>query len=440
MLTCPKNSASSALWSVAMAGFVTWISFDWSKLDFSSIATYADLLKPELKKDYNLSDGKITYPDALIYYWFIDDNNFGVSAFAGKDFSINANDGSAAGIVEAYVEIALPVSGESTSDRFVINGLNAPLSDIRNAIKSKDTSDDYSILKANFTGSNIFVGSNYDDKLVGYEGDDLFVPGIGNDEIDAGAGRNILFLQGAKNEYKIAKYDESIQIIDTVENRDGTDTVKNFTKVSFTDGSLILGSADKIDKIYLLYDAIFNRIPDADGLEFWSGQDNQLSATNTQTQFIAPTGLLNWADFIKYAGQDSDNTNYIGSLYQLTLGRKPDVSGLNFWVDQLVAGQSREQIYDNFTHSFEYANIVKIADNFLKTEEASKFTGLTNKEFISNIISNLSGNAADPLDVDLWSNILSEGVSKAVAVVGITLMADKTLNITPDGNTGYWTS
>jgi hypothetical protein len=51
-----------------------------------------------------------------------------------------------------------------------------------------------------------------------------------------------------------------------------------------------------------------------------------------------------------------DNTAFVNSLYQTLLFRSPEAGALNYWVQDLAGGQSREQVVRSFLRSQEYAN------------------------------------------------------------------------------------
>ena len=101
------------------------------------------------------------------------------------------------------------------------------------------------------------------------------------------------------------------------------------------------------------YTAILNRDPDYPGWNFWFGEIRNGQPTIsvvdsfiTSTEFVLTYGSLN-------------NTQFVQLVYQNVLGRAADSGGLNFWVAQLVAGETRAQMMNDFMISLEYAARVR---------------------------------------------------------------------------------
>jgi hypothetical protein len=56
--------------------------------------------------------------------------------------------------------------------------------------------------------------------------------------------------------------------------------------------------------------------------------------------------------------QGKDDTAFVNSLYQTVLFRSPDPGSLNYWVQDLANGQTREQVVRSFLRSQEYADAI----------------------------------------------------------------------------------
>ncbi len=96
-----------------------------------------------------------------------------------------------------------------------------------------------------------------------------------------------------------------------------------------------------------LYQAAFNRSPDAAGLALWSGQLSQGVAINRVAQaftdspeFAAAYGALGPAAFV-------------ARLYANVLHRAPDAAGQQGWLNALAGGSSRAQVLAGFADSNE---------------------------------------------------------------------------------------
>lgn len=96
-----------------------------------------------------------------------------------------------------------------------------------------------------------------------------------------------------------------------------------------------------------LYQAAFNRSPDAAGLAYWSGQLSQ-GATVAQVaqgfvgsrEFAAAYGVL-------------DPNGFVAQLYANVLHRAPDAAGQQGWLSILASGGTRAQVLAGFADSNE---------------------------------------------------------------------------------------
>ncbi|MFK7977514.1 MAG: cadherin-like domain-containing protein [Halioglobus sp.] len=93
-------------------------------------------------------------------------------------------------------------------------------------------------------GNDTVIGTTGDDTIMGNSGNDRVGGGGGDDTLDGGSGKDTLILQGSREEYKIVENDDAtFTITDTVVGRDGTDTIKGFEKVEFSDGEMSMEEA-----------------------------------------------------------------------------------------------------------------------------------------------------------------------------------------------------
>ncbi len=88
-------------------------------------------------------------------------------------------------------------------------------------------------------------------------------------------------------------------------------------------------SADRIQQIYI---ALFNRPADPVGLNFWLGQTNQGTDLAPMLDVLAP--LPEYQDRFS----DLSDAQKINSIYQALFGRDADVEGLTYFTGQLSAG------------------------------------------------------------------------------------------------------
>ena len=145
--------------------------------------------------------------------------------------------------------------------------------------------------------------------------------------------------------FQIKRTPKGVEVTDSV---GITDTLQQIERLVFDDMGLNLTvkatastlPGSTVTRIMELYIAFFNRIPDADGLEYWISQARQgLSIDRIAetfyaagTQYEALTGMSN-------SMQDAD---FVNLIYRNVLGRPEgaDVGGLQYWSQSLESGAS----------------------------------------------------------------------------------------------------
>jgi hypothetical protein len=122
----------------------------------------------------------------------------------------------------------------------------------------------------------------------------------------------------------------------------------NLERVRFADKTVALDIDGNAGQAYRLYKAAFDRTPDKEGLSFWiAALDKGASIDSVAQAFVVSS------EFKTLNGQNPSNLSFASSLYQHVLGRLPDQSGLDFWVNQLNNGLSKSQVLYNFSESTE---------------------------------------------------------------------------------------
>lgn len=88
----------------------------------------------------------------------------------------------------------------------------------------------------------------------------------------------------------------------------------------------------------------------------------------------------------------------VALLYEAALDRKPDTPGLNYWVDDLAAGASINDIAESFTNSLEFT---------------TNFNVERNEEFIDQLYLNVLGRVADQAGAEYWLADMEQGNSRS---------------------------
>ena len=99
-----------------------------------------------------------------------------------------------------------------------------------------------------------------------------------------------------------------------------------------------------------LYSVCFNREADESGLDYWTSQlwNRTASGKEVVKGFVFSQEFMN---------QIHSNEKYVEYLYLAIMGREADTAGKVDWVNRLNAGCTREQVFEGFTGSAEFTNI-----------------------------------------------------------------------------------
>jgi hypothetical protein len=108
------------------------------------------------------------------------------------------------------------------------------------------------------------------------------------------------------------------------------------TRLVFDDRKVDLDAQGTAGQVYRLYRAAFGRAPDLAGLGYHVAAHQFIGATlwNLSSNFLASPEFSD-----RYGSLD--NTAFVTQLYANVLGRAPDPGGLQFHVDNLVAGRTQ---------------------------------------------------------------------------------------------------
>lgn len=93
-------------------------------------------------------------------------------------------------------------------------------------------------------------------------------------------------------------------------------------------------------EVVRLYQAVFGRQPDVDGLRFWL---DEFDSGSRSTRAIADHFAESREFSILYGAELSD-AEFVAAVYPNVLGRSPDAAGSRFWVDFLERGGSRGEL------------------------------------------------------------------------------------------------
>jgi hypothetical protein len=95
------------------------------------------------------------------------------------------------------------------------------------------------------------------------------------------------------------------------------------------------------------YQKFLGRNADTAGVGYWTNQMQQgLTDQQIEADFIASPEF--------YANSGGTNSSWVNAMYQMVLARQADSAGLNYWLAQLSAGESRASVALGFAASQEH--------------------------------------------------------------------------------------
>ncbi|MFD2365077.1 DUF4214 domain-containing protein [Pseudoduganella sp. GCM10020061] len=181
-------------------------------------------------------------------------------------------------------------------------------------------------------GNDTLDGGAGRDTLDGGTGNDQLRGGDGDDELIGGAGTDFAFFDGPRSAFAITGNGESATVRG-IGNAAGTDTLSSVERLVFSD----IGIAYDVDgtggQVYRLYQAAFNRTPDAGGVGFWMAQAEAGVTLDTMA-----AEFMKSPEFASLYGAAPTNEALVTLFYVNALHREPDAPGLAYWTRVLDNG------------------------------------------------------------------------------------------------------
>lgn len=173
-----------------------------------------------------------------------------------------------------------------------------------------------------------------------------------------------------------------------------------------------------VDQVIRLYQAAFNRVPDAAGINGWVDGlvDGSLDL------YAAAAGFTNSAEFLNLYGTNSVSTGYLVVLYQNVLGRASTSQEVDAWI---ATGQDAHEILIGFSNSQEFQNRSASAVENLKKQAADAQTLSSVYDGAAPLLADRSMAAATPYPDEETANSpamlmsVAEEFAPDVALVGM---------------------
>ena len=177
--------------------------------------------------------------------------------------------------------------------------------------------------------SETLAGGADADTLRGGEGYDLLNGLAGDDVLDGGVGLDMALYAGSRASYSVARAGDGY----TVSGPEGTDTLVDVERLKFADGHVALDVDGTGGQAYRIYQAAFNRTPDAGGLGYWI----HVLDGGASLRGVA-LGFMGSPEFVEAYGASPSHEQLVTRYYENVLHRAPELDGYNYWVGVLNGG------------------------------------------------------------------------------------------------------
>jgi hypothetical protein len=176
------------------------------------------------------------------------------------------------------------------------------------------------------------VASNGGSTQTGTAASEQLTGTAGNDVINGAGGIDIVSYGGNAADYRIAISAAGVSVVDTT-GKAGSDLLFNVERLQFADRTVSLEVNGVAAQAYRVYQAAFDRTPDAGGLGYWiANMEKGSSLTAVAKAFIDSQ------EFRDVYGVQPSHRDMVAKFYTNVLHRAPDEAGLEFWVKALDSG------------------------------------------------------------------------------------------------------
>jgi len=153
-----------------------------------------------------------------------------------------------------------------------------------------------------------------------------------NTTVNAASANETISVAGYRSDYGITMENGVLTVVDKV-GGNGTRTYTGTKLLKFYDRHITFDETGVGGQAFRLYQAAFDRKPDADGLGFWI---DALENGNS-IQSVA-SGFAGSEEFKRLYGANPTNFDLLTRFYQNVLHRTPDQDGFDWWLDALNKG------------------------------------------------------------------------------------------------------
>jgi hypothetical protein len=269
------------------------------------------------------------------------------SALTGN-FSISGNStnigqglasASISGVADSFVErytdgstvslanLGLTINSNTMfSEKLLFDGANLPSNDIVNITLGGNLATPWAVATGAGNDKVMIKGGGATLSVNAGTGNDTITLGDDGHSVDGGAGIDTAVFSGARSAYTVTKTTTGY----SVQASGGTDTLAGVERLQFADTTIALDIDGNGGQVYRLYQAAFNRVPDAGGLGFWiHAMDSGAALSDIGAEFTKSN------EFKNMYGVNPNNADFLDKLYHNVLHRAGDAGGFDFWLGHL---------------------------------------------------------------------------------------------------------
>ncbi|WP_420473120.1 DUF4214 domain-containing protein [Noviherbaspirillum sp. ST9] len=202
------------------------------------------------------------------------------------------------------------------------------------------------------------IGTVANDRMIGNAVGNVFSPGRGNDTIDGGLGHDTVIVGAERGNFVMSRNGTSVTATDN-SGAFGSKVITGVERIKFSDAVIAFDTDGVAGQAYRLYQAAFDRTPDAGGLGYWIDYLEEGASL-----VDAAAGFFNSAEFKGLYGASPSNADLVTRFYQNVLHRAPGQSEVDWWTTELSRGMSATQALVNFSASPEnQAQVIGVIQN-----------------------------------------------------------------------------
>ena len=241
----------------------------------------------------------------------------------------------------------------ASSPNLTFNGKNLTINPTQNLPYGQNFVVEVSSGAIKDLAANLYVNQQtYNFKTVngevinGTTSNDVLLSSAGSDTINGSAGDDQVVFSGKLSSYKLSHI-ASTYLVASKNAVGGSDTLNQIETLKFDDFTVNLKIQDlaasaptaDVQRLIELYVALFNRVPEADGLAYWIGEKKAGKPINEVAEIFYEAGIK-YSELTGFSSSMS-NADFVNLVYRNVLGRKDgaDAEGLVYWSAELVAGR-----------------------------------------------------------------------------------------------------